>query len=179
MYSEKTKIEFLELLEPELAGLNRFARAMASNSDDAKDIVSETVLRAYESFKKVKDKSVFKSYLFTIASRHFKRTNKRMSIFSKYDDDILNNRQDNGVKPDISPDVEFLYKMLDKLPSEQKEALILYEINGFKVQEIAELQEVTESAVKSRLKRGREKLTELMTDNISKKKQIEKTAKVL
>lgn len=169
MHTEKDKIEFLKHLEPELQGLSRYARAISGDSDDAKDIVSETVLRAYENFGKIRDKTVFKSYLFTIATRYYRRSKKRLSIFQSIDNINSEKWADNGTKPDIAPDVEFLYKMMSRLPQEQQEALALFEISGFKISEISEIQSVTESAVKSRLKRGREKLTELMTENISKK----------
>jgi RNA polymerase sigma-70 factor (ECF subfamily) len=53
---------------------------------------------------------------------------------------------------------------LGKLPDKQKEAIILFEISGFKIAEIAEMQGATESAVKSQLKRGREKLTNILVE---------------
>ncbi len=40
----------------------------------------------------------------------------------------------------------------------QREAIVLHDIEGFSVDEVAEMQGVTISAVKSRLARGREKL---------------------
>ena len=49
------------------------------------------------------------------------------------------------------------------LPEEQKEAVILFEISGFSIKEICEIQQAGESAVKQRLKRGRQKLTEILT----------------
>ena len=41
--------------------------------------------------------------------------------------------------------------------------LILFEISGFSIKEVAGLQAASISAVKQRLKRGREKLTEILT----------------
>ena len=48
--------------------------------------------------------------------------------------------------------------MLAGLPAVQREAVVLFEIEGFSVEEIAAMQEVTVSAVKSRLARGRDRL---------------------
>ena len=67
---------------------------------------------------------------------------------------------------------EALYAALDKLPAAQKEAVILFEISGFSIKEIAEIQGSTESGVKSRLKRGREALAKLMNDHISPDKPV-------
>jgi RNA polymerase sigma-70 factor (ECF subfamily) len=52
---------------------------------------------------------------------------------------------------------------LAQLPIAQKECIILFEISGFKIKEIAEIQSVSEDAVKQRLKRGRERLQEILT----------------
>jgi RNA polymerase sigma-70 factor (ECF subfamily) len=46
---------------------------------------------------------------------------------------------------------------------EQREAIILFEIAGFSIKEIVVIQNASESAVKQRLKRGREKLVEILT----------------
>lgn len=164
MSENQNNEKFLNLLEPELPALSRFVRAMCRNTHDAKDIISETILKALESFHKLRDESAFKSYLFTIASRHYRKSKTKLSIFSSIEIEPEIEIPDNSDSTENNFDVEFLYRMLDKLPFEQKEAIILFEINGFKISEIAELQNITESAVKSRLKRGREKLSELMTE---------------
>ena len=46
---------------------------------------------------------------------------------------------------------------LAKLPGVQREAVVLFELEGFGIEEIAALQRATPSAVKSRLARGRER----------------------
>jgi RNA polymerase sigma factor (sigma-70 family) len=56
-----------------------------------------------------------------------------------------------------------LHKALALLPEAQKECIILFEISGFSIKEIMEIQRASESAVKQRLKRGREKLIEILT----------------
>jgi RNA polymerase sigma-70 factor (ECF subfamily) len=59
-------------------------------------------------------------------------------------------------------DIHFLYLALQQLPEEQRECIILFEISGFSIKEIAQTQQAGESAVKQRLKRGREKLIEIL-----------------
>ncbi len=152
----------MALLEPLLDRLNRFVRAMNYNREDAKDIISETLLRAWESFDKVRSREAFLSYLFTIAYRTNIKYRKRNRFFSFTDDDNVGQIA-VSFDPDKNLEVEQLYKALDKLPSKQKQAVILYEISGFSIDEVAAIQETGSSTVKSRLKRGREKLTEIMT----------------
>jgi RNA polymerase sigma factor (sigma-70 family) len=65
--------------------------------------------------------------------------------------------------------VHFLHVALAQLVEEQREAIILFEIAGFSIKEIVEIQAVSQSAVKQRLKRGREKLVEILTHESSLK----------
>jgi len=63
---------------------------------------------------------------------------------------------------EIAMEVEHLYKMLERLNEKQKECLILFELTGFSIKEIMELQKASESTVKQRLRRGRIQLKELI-----------------
>jgi RNA polymerase sigma-70 factor, ECF subfamily len=51
---------------------------------------------------------------------------------------------------------------MDKLPREQKEAIILHVIMGFSREEICKIQECGMEALKQRLYRGRKKLADLL-----------------
>jgi DNA-directed RNA polymerase specialized sigma24 family protein len=49
-------------------------------------------------------------------------------------------------------------KALSALPEKQREAVVLFEIEGFSIEEVAKMQNAKISAVKSRLARGRARL---------------------
>ncbi|MCO5252167.1 MAG: RNA polymerase sigma factor [Candidatus Kapabacteria bacterium] len=149
--------------------LSGFARAITRNAENARDLVSDTVLAAYENFDKIKNKEAFSSYIFTIAVRLHRKRKSKMKNFEELDDMATDNLINHDPMPDISHDIKVLYDTLDKLPEKMKEAIILYEISGFTIEEIKEIQGGTISGVKSRLKRGREKLSELMNDRITHK----------
>lgn len=167
--------EFLALYQPVSDSLNRFARAMAVSREDAKDLVSEAVMLGYENFHKLRDKKAFLSYMFTIISRLYKKSLKRKKYFGEYNEAIAENLRSNDTKPESGIDVEILYKALNRLPVKQKEAIILFEISGFTIEEIKKLQGGTISGVKSRLKRARETLSELLKVYEYKTSGIEKT----
>jgi RNA polymerase sigma-70 factor (ECF subfamily) len=166
--TERAKKEiFLTLLEPVWQNLNGYARALTGNTEDAKDLVSDTLLAAFENFEKLKDKDAFKSYLFTIARRKYKRNNWRLRLFSSYDEYPEHeafNFESRESDPDIRVDVGLLYKAMKELPEKQREAITLFEISGLSLQEIQVVQGGTLSGVKTRLKRAREKLAELLRE---------------
>jgi RNA polymerase sigma-70 factor (ECF subfamily) len=61
--------------------------------------------------------------------------------------------------------VRLLYEALQKLPEEQREAIILFEISGFSLKEVQQIQGAGLSAVKSRIVRGKKKLARLLNDH--------------
>ncbi|MFC2131495.1 RNA polymerase sigma factor [Bacteroidota bacterium] len=159
----KTKQEkFLDLLDPHRDSLYMYARAIEKNREDAEDLCSETILTCYEYFHKLKDESSFKAYLFKVARHKFRRKIRRSQKFDKYDEKTAENLVSNDTQPDLPADIKILYEALELLPVKQKEAVVLFEISGFLIKEISEIQGGTMSAVKSRIKRGREKLTEIL-----------------
>jgi RNA polymerase sigma-70 factor (ECF subfamily) len=157
--------EFLILYDENHDKLTRFVRAMVRNTEEAKDVIGETVLIAYEKFETIRNRQAFLSFIFTIASRVYKKRLWRHRIFKFMDDEPEKEYPGYHQSPELDTDIAFLYKSLEKLPEKMKEAVVLFEISGFSIQEIQEIQGGTLSGVKSRLKRGRERLAEILGVN--------------
>jgi RNA polymerase sigma-70 factor (ECF subfamily) len=160
--SERRNEEFLTLLREAEPSLSRFARAMTRDAEAARDIVAETVAVALEKFETIANKQAFLSFLLTIASRLYKKKQWRLRFWGKYDDNPERQAPDPNASPELSADVSALYEAMAKLPREQREALILFEINGLSLEEVRAVQNCSLSAVKSRLARGRQKLADLL-----------------
>jgi RNA polymerase sigma-70 factor, ECF subfamily len=156
---------FLSLLSPLKASLSRFARAMTGDTEAAKDLTSETILKAYESFDKLKDAGSFQSYLFTIASRLNQKERLRGKRWTEWDEERIAKMPASTPEPEIRIEVELLYQALQQLPEKQREAIVLFEISGLSLEEIKEIQGGSLSGVKSRIVRGRESLAELLGVN--------------
>jgi len=170
MNSKDKQIAFMNLFEPVRVSLSRFCYSISKDRDDAKDLISETIVQSFENFESLNKPDSFKSYLFSIASRLNKRKIWRMRLFVRLDKqhDVIEayDNTDNEI------DVEILHSFMNKLPQKQKEAIALFEISGFSLEEIREVQGGSVSGVKSRLKRGREKLAEMLSDDSSTKSEL-------
>jgi len=153
---------FLRLYEPHRDSLWRFVRSMVRTHHEAEDVVSETVLQTLEGLHRLRDDQAFVSFTFTIASRIVKRSRWRRRLFGEYDDAAIAERASNVPLPDTGADVEILRQALQRLPAKTREALVMFEINGFSLEEIREVQGGTLSGVKSRLVRGRATLARLL-----------------
>ena len=155
--------DFLNLYEGAHDDLTRYCHALTGNEDDAKDLVNETVLRAFEGFHKIKDRTVFTRYLIGVSRRIYFNHLRRQKFWGAFSAPQAEMIPDNQ-KTDVSIEVRILYEALGKLPAKQKEAVILFEISGFSLKEIAEIQQSGLSAVKARIARGRNKLSDLLRD---------------
>lgn len=154
---------FLKLYEPVHERFERFCRARVYNEMDFRDLMNDSLLVAYEKFDTLRSKEAFLSFLFSICVRvlgnyHQKKRENRIPEGNAH----LEIR-DKSTNPQSHADIHYLYEALTQLPHEQRESIILFEISGFSIQEITVIQNASESAVKQRLKRGREKLMEILT----------------
>src|SRR5437016_2325660 len=127
--------EFLALLDDALPQLSRFSRAMCRDKKDpalaeerAKDLISETVLKAYESFSNIRERQAFVSYLFTIAVRIHRHERRRSQRWQPFQQEYAERLIDDGHAPDANADVSALYAALDTLPRKQREAIVMSEI---------------------------------------------------
>jgi RNA polymerase sigma-70 factor (ECF subfamily) len=157
--SKDKQAHFLHLYEPVHDRFERFCRARAFGEMDFRDLINETLLIAYQRMDILRSEQAFLSFLFSISvnvlnNQHRKKREERQS---ENHDAIADMSQE------VNADTHFLYLALSQLPAAQKESIILFEISGFKIKEIAEIQSVSEDAVKQRLKRGRERLQEILT----------------
>lgn len=161
-----SKTEFTDLLKPHYNDAVNYCRALCSGSSkaEAEDVLQQALLKAFENIGSLRDADRFRSWLFQITTRCFYDT-VRKPFWSKF---VSLSSVEGKVAFQIFEDDYFesnqvLIGALSKIGKKEREALLLFEIGGFSIKEIAEIQkEQSESAVKSRLSRTRKKLEEFM-----------------
>jgi RNA polymerase sigma-70 factor (ECF subfamily) len=153
---------FMLLYEPVHERLNRFVHSMVWNREDARDVIGDTVLKAFENFDKIEHKEAFLYYLFGIASNLAKHRSRRMKFWTAYEEHHEESLVSDSNDVYRKLEIETLYKAMSKLPEKQRETISLYEISGFSLAEIQDMQGGTLSGVKSRLVRARQELARLL-----------------
>jgi RNA polymerase sigma-70 factor (ECF subfamily) len=161
---------FLKLYEPIHDRFERFCRARVYGNMEYQDLMNDTLLIAFEKFDTLKSAKAFLSFLIGISVRVLANHHKKKKEDS-IADPIKFDLQDTNANTERDASVYLLHKALATLPDEQKECIILFEISGFSIKEIMEIQHASESAVKQRLKRGRAKLVEILTFESNYKKE--------
>jgi RNA polymerase sigma-70 factor (ECF subfamily) len=163
--SEKVKQKaFMDLYEPVHERFSWYCHARLGNTADAKDLISETVLVAYDQLMSLRKSEAFLFFLFGIATRLIQKKSRRRKFWGLFKEKECARIKDPGLSAEAEMDVNILYQALHQLPESHREAIILFEISGFSLKEIQEIQQVSLSAVKARLVRGRKKLGQLLKD---------------
>ena len=148
---ERDPDAFTELMESQKHALYKVARSILRNDEDAADAIQDTILTCWEKLEMLKENSFFRSWI------------TRILINKCYD---LMNSQKNVVymeeypevpaKEDVS-DAEWK-EILSVLEEDERLTVTLYYVQGFRTKEIARILRITDSAVRTRLSRAREKL---------------------
>ncbi len=142
--------------------LERYVLNLTRNKNDAKDIISDTILIAYQNFEQIDNKVAFLSYVFTISRRLFyqDKYKQRRVTYSSYDffDEFIN----DNISQETLLDIKLLYNAIDKLNEMQREAILLAEIIGFPHKEIAKIQDTTIANIKIRIFRAKKTLKKIL-----------------
>ena len=157
--------KFLELYQSAHKNLILFCRAITGNIEDAKDLAQDTILVAFENYEKLKNELYFKSWLLGIAINLNKmrlRKKKPLVEYSEKDIFILQHSNQNS---EIEIDLQLIHKKILTLKPKTAEALILFHISDLTLEEIHKIQGGSLSGVKLRIKRGREKIIQMMNES--------------
>jgi RNA polymerase sigma-70 factor, ECF subfamily len=161
---DKNWVSLIEVLRPIHDQVRGMARRLARDPADGDDLFQEALLRAYHKLPSLRDPDRFRSWFYAVLlSVH--RSRSRRAFWRRFLS--LEVERTRGFDPPAEPSgpeaeerwrADRVSRALAGLPAEQREAVVLFELEGFSLEEIAALQKASLSAVKSRLQRGRERL---------------------
>jgi len=153
--------QLLELLTPVHEQAAATARRLTRSEPDADDLLQASLLRAFEKLHTLRDPDRFRGWFYAVLlSVH--HTRNRWSFWRRFlpldETDMEPPGEDGVLQQEGRVRAERLKRALARLPAPQREAIVLFELEGFSIEEIATMQGVSISAVKSRLSRGRQRL---------------------
>lgn len=152
--------------------LYRYAYWISGDRSVAEDLVQETFLRAWRFLDSLKEEAAAKSWLTTIVSRENARRFERKQLeYSDVEMDTIPATQSDF---DARPEVLALRIALKNLPANHREPLILQVIEGYTLEDIAEIMSLPRNTVATRLHRARQKLKhqlEGLGDNFERRTQ--------
>lgn len=162
------KTAFGHLIEAYQGPVYNLAYRMLANSGEAEEAAQEAFIRAYTRLDSYDPAHKFSTWLLSITSNYcIDQIRKRRAVLLSIDEPLpphpaLHSDNNKG------PEAEFLAQereqlvqgLLSELPAEYRQAVILRYWYDMSYEEIADVQETTVSAVKSRLFRARRLLAD-------------------
>lgn len=150
-----------ELVE-HLPALRAFAVSLTRDSVAADDLVQDSIVKAWKNIDKFQAGTNLRAWLFTILRNTFYSDRRRARREVGDADGALAATLSEKPRHDGALALSNFLKEFQKLPDEQREALILVGASGFSYEEAAETCGVAVGTVKSRVNRARAKLVELL-----------------
>lgn len=129
-------------------------RSLRGDAIEAECIVQEAFVKAWEKRSSLRDSSAFRSWIYSIALNILRqRKRKKRPVIMEKIETICE-------RP--SPEQQVIARQvlgrvttaLAKLPDDQREALLLVRLENVKFREAAEILDIPESTVKTRVRRG-------------------------
>ena len=149
--------QFEALLRSVLPELHSYALWLCRDQHFAEDLVQEALLRAWKSLHTLRDVGAAKGWLIMIIRREHARYYERqrpepMDLqAADFPEALLTHR-------DEAPEIAELRQAIFDLDKDFREPLVLQVLLGYSTTEIAELMELSQGAVLTRLFRARKKL---------------------
>jgi RNA polymerase sigma-70 factor (ECF subfamily) len=138
--------------------LRAFARGLARDRTLGDDIVQEALLRAWAKSHTFESGTNMRAWLFTILRNVFYERGRRQSREVEDPDQVIANATPSRPNQESSVALTQLDAAMNRLPVEQREALILVGASGFTYEQAAEIIGCAAGTVKSRVSRAREVL---------------------
>jgi RNA polymerase sigma-70 factor (ECF subfamily) len=150
---------------------------MVRNREDARDITQDAFVKAYNNLDSFRLESSFYTWLYRIAMNlaidHLRKRKRRGQ--TSFDEQVASRDADGGIdeahhqdSPRKLLERQQLYARImdamEKLPEDQRQAVLLRELEGLSYKEIADVMGIPEGTVMSRLFYARKKLQRLLAD---------------
>ena len=145
-----------------LPSLRAFAVSLSGRHDKADDLVQDTVMKAWAKQDSFELGTNIKAWLFTILRNEFYSQMRKRGREVQDTDGAFTERMAVHPSQYGIVDLNDFRKALDKLPDDQREAVILIGASGFSYEEAAEICKCAVGTMKSRVSRARTKLQELL-----------------
>lgn len=165
---------FIQLVEAYQRPVYNLAYRMLGNSVEAEDVAQETFIRVYTRLDTYDVNRKFSSWLLSIASHYCidQLRRRRMTLLSLEDVAFTGHLASDVDQPEevMARDEKEaqVHQLLDALPEDYRAAVVLRYWYDCSYREIAQMLDTTESAIKSRLFRARQRMAQAARETMPK-----------
>ncbi|PTX55192.1 RNA polymerase ECF family sigma subunit [Melghirimyces profundicolus] len=162
--------EFLERLQEHRRYLYHIAYRLTGNTEDAKDLMQETLWQAHRKSNKYVYEKSLKAWLRTMMTNRFRDQKRKKSLkMVALEDAFIQSEPPHSVNVSVEEQVEqrmMLEQVKDEirdLPEIYRRVVVLRHFRGYSYSEISEALDIPEGTVKTQLFRARKMLKERLS----------------
>ncbi len=151
--------------------LYRFAMRLTGDSHLAEDLTQETILRAWRQRGTLRDAQASRAWLFRITANLWRDLLRRKRSPVARAGPLVETTQPCCLPAEQilaeREELQLALKVLESLPSRQREVLYLSACEGMSAAEIAATLDASQEAIKASLSLARKKMRELLKEKVS------------
>ncbi|MBK6419461.1 MAG: RNA polymerase sigma factor [Candidatus Kapabacteria bacterium] len=161
-YGVSNNDQFLEAYRAVRREVERFALFVERDRDNAADLLHNALVSALRAWGRIGDAPSLKSYLISSMLRMHRRGKRHAERFEISEMDSL--VAPDALSPEVAADMRIVRDAIAMLPDAERIPFVLAEVEGWPLADIAKELNIGLSAVKMRVKRGRDKLIALLQE---------------
>ena len=157
--------EFLKTIHPFKDKLFRLAKRLLVSTEEAEDATQEIFVKLWNKNESLRNITNIEAFAVTLTKNYCfdKLKSKQSQVLKLTTDDFENNDYNLQKKLEDKDSLDWIEKIMDKLPNQQKIIIQLRDIEGYEFEEIAKILDMNETAIRVALSRARKTIKELMT----------------
>lgn len=159
-----TRQQFITYVEAGQKAFRRFLLALCcGDAALADDIAQEAYIKAFLAMGSLEDLDKFKSWLYRIGYNtfiSFRRTDRPSVTYDQIPAPEAADAADDSFR------YQALYAALEKIPERERTSILLFYLEGYSTQEIADITNASCEAVRQHLSRGRQHLRSILTHEL-------------
>jgi len=170
--------QFWKMLEPFHPEAEGFCRKLAGSREDGDDLYQDSLLIALKKFATLRDPDSFRPWVYRIiVNRHKNRCRRPWWRLAVPLERVESSGGDDPSKAHAWK--RLLDRALGVLSSEERALVILFEIEGWSIAELAILHERPEGTIKARLSRARAKMRKALEKYLPDSNSADKTGETV
>lgn len=174
---EGDELAFKQLVDSYQDRVYNTALGIVQNAEDAEDVAQEVFMQVYRSIQHFKGDARLSTWIYRITTtkaldhlRSKKRKKRFAFITSLFGEDDRPSHDPAdfhhpGVALDQKENAALLFRMIQRLPENQKVAFTLNKLEDLNYEEVASVMNTSVSAVESLLHRAKQNLRKLLADH--------------
>lgn len=159
-----TQLEFVALVNPFKDKVFRLARRILTSVEEAQDVSQEMLMRLWNKREQLREYKSVEAFAMTMTKNYCldQLKNKRASNLKIDSLEFSENRSKLEDEIENKDSLNWVEKFIEALPVQQKIIIQMRDIEGYEFEQMAEILEMNETAIRVALSRARKSIRESM-----------------